>query len=87
VTVQKEFGKQDESYQQTTASFGAALERLAKAYDADPESRRDLLQEIHRALRQSLPATIICQLRVALPIQTPLFNLWPGKFWAIFSLF
>jgi len=33
---------------------GAALERLARAYEADPETRRDLLQEIHIALWKSL---------------------------------
>jgi len=33
---------------------GAALRRLAKGYEADPERRRDLLQEIHVELWRSL---------------------------------
>ena len=33
--------------------FGAALGRLAYAYEADPELRRDLSQEIHLALWRS----------------------------------
>ena len=45
---------QDELYQNAAGSFGAALERLARAYEADPDARRDLLQEIHIALWRSL---------------------------------
>jgi RNA polymerase sigma-70 factor (ECF subfamily) len=45
---------QDERYVRTAAEFGAALERLARAYEVDPELRRDLLQDIHIALWQSL---------------------------------
>ena len=37
----------DELYQQVAAEFGAALERLAYAYEGDADRRRDLLQEIH----------------------------------------
>lgn len=44
---------QAELYSETAATFHAALERLARAYEADPESRRDLLQEIHLALWRS----------------------------------
>jgi hypothetical protein len=44
----------DERYVRTAAEFGAALERLAHAYEVDPELRRDLLQDIHVALWQSL---------------------------------
>ena len=44
---------QAELYGETAATFHAALERLARAYEADPESRRDLLQEIHLALWRS----------------------------------
>jgi RNA polymerase sigma-70 factor (ECF subfamily) len=44
---------QDDLYQQAAASYGAALDRLARAYQADPEKRRDLLQEIHLALWRS----------------------------------
>ena len=35
------------------ARFGQALERLATAYEADPEKRRDLVQEIHFAIWRS----------------------------------
>lgn len=38
---------QDRLYQDAADQFGPALERLARAYEADPEKRRDLLQEIH----------------------------------------
>jgi RNA polymerase sigma-70 factor, ECF subfamily len=45
---------QDERYTAAAAEYGAALERLARAYEFDPEARRDLLQEIHIALWRSL---------------------------------
>jgi RNA polymerase sigma-70 factor, ECF subfamily len=44
---------QADLYGETSAAFSAALERLARAYEADAESRRDLLQEIHLALWRS----------------------------------
>jgi RNA polymerase sigma-70 factor (ECF subfamily) len=44
---------QEELYRETAATFHAPLERLARAYEADPETRRDLLQEIHLALWRS----------------------------------
>jgi RNA polymerase sigma-70 factor (ECF subfamily) len=44
----------DELYKEAAASCGAALERLARAYEPDPDKRRDLLQEIHVALWRSL---------------------------------
>ena len=34
--------------------FGSALERLARAYEADPDKRRDLSQDIHFQLWRSL---------------------------------
>jgi RNA polymerase sigma-70 factor (ECF subfamily) len=40
-------------HQQAVEEYGAALERLARGYEADPEKRRDLLQEIHVALWRS----------------------------------
>jgi len=40
-------------YQDAATTYGAALERLARAYEADPEIRRDLLQDIHVALWRS----------------------------------
>lgn len=43
----------DELYQDAARTYGAALERLARAYEADPDLRRDLLQEIHVALWRS----------------------------------
>lgn len=43
----------DELYQEAAGTYGAALERLARAYEADPDLRRDLLQEIHVALWRS----------------------------------
>jgi RNA polymerase sigma-70 factor (ECF subfamily) len=45
--------RQDELYQEAAASFGAALERLARAYEADADLRRDLLQDIHVELWRS----------------------------------
>jgi RNA polymerase sigma-70 factor (ECF subfamily) len=45
---------QDERYVRIAAKFGAALERLARAYEGDPDLRRDLIQDIHIALWQSL---------------------------------
>jgi RNA polymerase sigma-70 factor (ECF subfamily) len=49
----KHSGSED-SYHSCVAQFGAALERLAFAYEADPDLRRDLLQEVHTALWRSL---------------------------------
>ena len=43
----------DGLYQQATDSYGAALDRLARAYEVDSDKRRDLLQEIHLALWRS----------------------------------
>jgi RNA polymerase sigma-70 factor (ECF subfamily) len=45
--------RQDELYQEAASSYGAALERLARAYEFDREAGRDLLQEIHIALWSS----------------------------------
>jgi RNA polymerase sigma-70 factor (ECF subfamily) len=41
-------------YEEASAAYGAALERLAGAYEPDPDRRGDLLQEIHIALWRSL---------------------------------
>ena len=46
-------GSQDNRYREAAGVYGAALERLARAYEADPDHRRDLLQEIHLALWRS----------------------------------
>ena len=45
--------RQDDLYEQVTAEFGAALDRLARSYEADADKRRDLLQEIHFAIWRS----------------------------------
>jgi RNA polymerase sigma-70 factor, ECF subfamily len=46
--------KQDELYSEVADAFEAAMDRLARAYEPDPESRRDLLQDVHIALWRSL---------------------------------
>ena len=43
----------DDLYEEAIRAHGAALDRLARAYEAHPEGRRDLLQEIHVALWRS----------------------------------
>jgi len=48
--------RQDELYNTAGTSFGPAIERLAHAYEADPDIRRDLVQEIHIALWRSFAA-------------------------------
>ena len=49
-----EVKSQDERYLEAAAEFGAALHRLAGAYEADPDKQRDLLQIVHLALWRSL---------------------------------
>ena len=44
---------QNDLYRRAVNEHGPALERLARAYEAGPEDRRDLLQEIHIALWRS----------------------------------
>jgi DNA-directed RNA polymerase specialized sigma24 family protein len=44
---------QDDRYQEVADTYGPALDRLARAYEADPEARRDLLQDIHLQLWRS----------------------------------
>lgn len=43
----------DQQYLQAAAEFGEALLRLARAYEVDPDLRRDLLQDIHLELWRS----------------------------------
>ena len=43
-------------YQEAADGYGAALDRLASAYEANPEERRDLLQDIHLGLWRSFSA-------------------------------
>jgi len=45
---------QDELYTEAVRCFGAALQRLARAYEADTEIQSDLLQEIYFAIWRSL---------------------------------
>jgi RNA polymerase sigma-70 factor (ECF subfamily) len=52
--VDKPGDESDELYKEASALCGAALRRLARGYEADPEKRRDLLQEIHIELWRSL---------------------------------
>jgi RNA polymerase sigma-70 factor (ECF subfamily) len=44
---------QDDLYRDVADSYGPSLDRLAHAYEADPETRRDLLQDIHLQLWRS----------------------------------
>jgi RNA polymerase sigma-70 factor (ECF subfamily) len=44
----------DDWYQKAIDLFGPALDRLARAYEADPDKRRDLVQDIHFAVWRSL---------------------------------
>jgi RNA polymerase sigma-70 factor, ECF subfamily len=53
-TIAAAAATQDELYHNAAQTYGAALERLARAYEADADLRRDLLQEIHVALWRSL---------------------------------
>ena len=46
-------GRQDERYLSAAAEYRSAFERLARAYEADPDQRKDLLQDIHLALWRS----------------------------------
>ena len=45
---------QENLYREATQTYGATLQRLARAYESDPDKRRDLLQDIHLALWLSL---------------------------------
>jgi RNA polymerase sigma-70 factor (ECF subfamily) len=44
---------QDSLYEEVADVYGSALDRLARAYEFDPEARRDLLQDIHLHLWRS----------------------------------
>ena len=48
--------EEDRLYEACIVEFGPSLQRLAAAYEADRELRRDLLQEIHMGLWRSLRA-------------------------------
>ncbi len=40
----------EDLYEEAVRTHGTALDRLARAYEADPDARRDLLQDIHFSL-------------------------------------
>lgn len=44
----------EDVYEEVFRTFGDAIERLARSYEADPDKRRDLLQDIHFAIWRSL---------------------------------
>ena len=48
--------EQDKLYREAVAAHGAALARLARAVEADPERARDLEQEVHLGLWRSFAA-------------------------------
>jgi len=52
-TIPYRVSTQDDLYQDAAQTYGSALERLARAYEANPDLRRDLVQEIHIALWRS----------------------------------
>jgi RNA polymerase sigma-70 factor (ECF subfamily) len=43
----------DSLYEQAAETYAPSLDRLARAYELDPEARRDLLQDIHLQLWRS----------------------------------
>jgi RNA polymerase sigma-70 factor (ECF subfamily) len=52
-SIPKSDPSQDDLYRDAADKFGAAMERLARAYEADPEKCRDLSQNIHFELWRS----------------------------------
>ncbi len=48
--------QQDERYAAAAAELGGAIERLARAYEAEVDVRGDLIQDIHVALWRSFAA-------------------------------
>ena len=50
-----ESSKQHDQYVLAAKTFGAGLARLARAYEADPDLSRDLLQDMHVGIWRSLP--------------------------------
>lgn len=47
--------RQEDLFAEAADTYAPALDRLARAYEADAETRRDLLQEIHLQLWRSFP--------------------------------
>jgi RNA polymerase sigma-70 factor (ECF subfamily) len=52
-SISAEEVSQDSLYEQAAHTYGPSLDRLARAYELDPDARRDLLQEIHLHLWRS----------------------------------
>ncbi len=52
-TISSAEATQDSLYEQAAETYGSSLDRLARAYELDPEVRRDLLQDIHLHLWRS----------------------------------
>lgn len=52
-SISTEHTRQDDLYKEAVEKYAASLERLVSAYEADPEKRRDLSQEIHFQLWRS----------------------------------
>jgi RNA polymerase sigma-70 factor (ECF subfamily) len=52
-SISTEETSQDDQYRDAVDKYGSSLDRLARAYEADPEKRRDLIQEIHFQLWRS----------------------------------
>ncbi|MBY9066166.1 RNA polymerase sigma factor [Hyphomonas sp. WL0036] len=50
----KQMPDQEKRYREAAAEHGPAMQRLARAMEADPARRQDLLQEMHVALWRSL---------------------------------
>ena len=64
MTTTSDVRGQDDLYRQAASEYGAALARLARGYEADPDKQRDLLQEIHISLWRSLEGFDgLCSLR------------------------
>jgi RNA polymerase sigma-70 factor (ECF subfamily) len=62
--ISGETAGQDELYGIAAENYGPAIERLSRAYEADPDSRRDLLQDIHLQLWRSFAGfDRLCSLR------------------------
>jgi RNA polymerase sigma-70 factor (ECF subfamily) len=53
VAPPSEVSPQERLYAEAVTTYGAALDRLAHAYEPDPDRRLDLLQEVHVALWRS----------------------------------
>ena len=45
---------QDDLYREAVAAYGPALARMTRSWESDPDTRKDLLQEMHLALWRSM---------------------------------